>query len=299
MRSRRVFRVAGKAALACGIFLVLVEVILRLGTLFVYDPSAKGWRPNASIRLLAVGDSHTYGGSVPKGQEYPAQLERFLDEAAPGVYSVLNLGIPGTNTSQVRHRLSLQLTRWEPDLVLLWCGVNNTWNRAERTRKPSPLQRLDGLAVRSRVYRLARVWIHDWSMVRAFELSGGRHVVPAAQLRELRPVVEIPPGERSIDAETAEWATADYEAIVQLARGRGIRIVFLTYPLDSHSFAVPNWAMRRAADWLDVPIVNTTPALERVPPSPEERFSWALHPSGRVYGEIARDVAQLVLSLRP
>ncbi len=148
MSSRRVFRLAGKAALACALFLVLIEVLLRLGTFFVYDPSAKGWRPDASIRILAVGDSHTYGGTVPKGQEYPAQLQRFLDEAAPGVYSVLNVGIPGMNTSQVRNRLPLHLARWNPDLVLLWCGVNNTFNQTERAN-PSPLQRLDAFASRA------------------------------------------------------------------------------------------------------------------------------------------------------
>ncbi len=295
---RGALRLLGKAALALGVFIVLIEALLRLASFFVDDPSAKGWRPNSSIRILAVGDSHTYGGSVPKGQEYPAQLQRFLDEAAPGRYSVLNVGIPGTNTSQVRHRLSLHLARWEPDLVLLWCGVNNTWNRAEKTKRPSPVERLDGLAVRSRLYRLARVWINDWRMMREVEVSGGRHVVSAAKVRELRPVLELPPGERSIDFETTEWTSADYEAMVQIVRGRGIPIVFITYPLDYHSFfLVPNRAMRLVADRLDVPIVNTTPALERVPPSDEERFSWALHPSGRLYGEIAQDVAALVLSL--
>ncbi len=293
MSSRRVFRLAGKAALACGLFLVLVEVLLRLGTFFVYDPSAKGWRPDASIRILAVGDSHTYGGTVPKGQEYPAQLQRFLDEAAPGVYSVLNVGIPGMNTSQVRNRLPLHLARWNPDLVLLWCGVNNTYNQLERAN-PSPLQRLDAFAWRARVYRLARVWVHDWTLVGEVEreISGGRMALPAS-IRDARPERNA---EFLIDPEIVAWAEADYTAIVQLVRARGLPIVLITYPLNTGIFEVPNYAMWRASRSLDVPRVDTTAALERVQPA-EERLSWAAHPSGRGYGEIARDVAALVLSL--
>ncbi len=293
MSSRRVFRLAGKAALACALFLVLIEVLLRLGTFFVYDPSAKGWRPDASIRILAVGDSHTYGGTVPKGQEYPAQLQRFLDEAAPGVYSVLNVGIPGMNTSQVRNRLPLHLARWNPDLVLLWCGVNNTYNQLERAN-PSPLQRLDAFAWRARVYRLARVWVHDWTLVGEVEreISGGRMALPPS----IRDAPLGPSAEQHVDLETVAWAEADYTAMVQMVRGSGIPIVFLTYPLTYSRFRVPNVAMRRASRSLAVPRVVTTPALERIPPA-EGRFSWALHPSGRVYGEIARDVAALVLSL--
>ena len=189
--------------------------------------------------------------------------------------------------------MPLHLARWNPDLVLLWCGVNNTYNQLERAN-PSPLQRLDALASRARVYRLARVWVHDWTLVGEVEreISGGRMALPQS-IRDAR--VERNP-ERRTDDEIVAWAEADYKAMVQMVRARGIPIVLITYPLTTGIFEVPNHAMWLAARSLDVPRVDTTAALERVRPA-EERLSWAAHPSGRGYREIARDVAALVLSL--
>jgi hypothetical protein len=107
----RLPRLVAQGAGIAFLSLVLIEVALNLGAALVTDRSGGGWRPGAEIRVLAVGDSHTYGGSVPRGQDYPHQLQRFLDAADPGVYSVVNVGVPGFNTSQVRNRLALNLAR--------------------------------------------------------------------------------------------------------------------------------------------------------------------------------------------
>jgi hypothetical protein len=75
----RLPRLAAQGAGIAFLSLVLIEVALNLGAALVTDRSGSGWRPGAVTRVLAVGDSHTYGGSVPRGQDYPHQLQRFLD----------------------------------------------------------------------------------------------------------------------------------------------------------------------------------------------------------------------------
>ena len=127
----------------CVTTVLCVELLFWGAVFFARGSVEEGWLPGTRIRILAVGDSHTYGGSVDPSDTYPAQLQKFLNQEAPGVYSVLNVGIPGMNTAQVLNRLPVNLARWQPDILILWCGVNNTWNNTERYTE-SWLKWLDG-----------------------------------------------------------------------------------------------------------------------------------------------------------
>jgi hypothetical protein len=143
------------------------EGLLWFGSLFVGERPATS-RPDASYQILSVGDSHTFGAGLPPEGSYPAQLQVRLDAIAPGEYAVINLGIPGMSTTQVRERLAVNVARYRPDLVIFWCGVNNVWNR--RIRSPSLVgwgAWLDSLGIHSRLYRLGRVMLHDRELDRA------------------------------------------------------------------------------------------------------------------------------------
>jgi len=300
----RLPRLVAQGAGIAFLSLALIEVALQVSAALVTDRAGSGWRPGSEIRVLAVGDSHTYGGSVPRGQDYPHQLQRFLDATEPGLYSVVNVGVPGFNTSQVRNRLGVNLARWRPDIVVLWCGVNNLWNNAERA-STDPTTALDTWALRLRTYKLVRVWLHDRQLAAGVrrDVEGGRHrLVPLGADGHEIPFFGEVFAERlpdlQLDQATEDWVTADLEAIVQLVRNAGVDVVLITYPLETHfRYVVPNRAIQRAAEDLEVPVVRGLEGYERVPES-VGRLSWALHPSGPVYGEIARDVARQITSLR-
>ena len=83
------------------------------------------------VEILCVGDSHTYGLGVKAWESYPGQL------ASAGV--VVNAGIPGTNSAQLRARLGDWLLEHEPFYVVILVGVNNLWNRASPEFEPNPL----------------------------------------------------------------------------------------------------------------------------------------------------------------
>jgi hypothetical protein len=297
----RILRVGIVGVLAT---LVIGEIALRIGSTFVHDKSGPGWRPGSRLHVLAVGDSHTYGGTVAATETYPAQLSAFLDEAQPGEYSVLNLGVPGMNTAQLRNRLAVNLSRWSPDVVIVWCGTNNAWNAAEE-ESGGLLRRLDALALRLKVYKLIRVLLNDRTLnleaeqriadqrVKLVTVNMGTHRDPFdGEIRNEKR------GADKVDDEALRATVDDYDAMVTMAQAAGAKILFITYPLEVRGSAIANRAAREVGARRGVPVVEGLPGHLRVP-GEENRYTWALHPSAPVYREIARDVAAAVLAAAP
>ena len=145
----------------------VTELLLQGAALFVPDRSG-AWRADARVKVLCIGDSHTFGAMVPLDESYPAHLQKVLDRLSPGEFSVLNLGIPGMSSTQTLHRLPRYALKYEPDIVMVWVGVNNMWNQAEMDQPNSSLSvKLDAWLYNLRVYRLVRVWNHDRSLIEA------------------------------------------------------------------------------------------------------------------------------------
>ena len=269
------------------------------------------------MRILAVGDSHTYGAAIAAEQSYPAQLQRFLDERAPARFSVINLGIPGMSTTQVRRRLPANVARYAPDIVLVWCGANDFWNTSE-LEGPGvrAATRLDALALRSRLYRLLRVWQHDRAIEASVDASVRSNGMPQeAELRHWQPegerrgatwkvrhagVVEtirayhdpVKAGE-DLGSRTYE----DLEAMSRWLRAAGVQLVLIRYPIaHAWPFEAPNEAMERVAREDGVPIIDTQASIARVPREEREWVSGS-HPGPNLYREIARDLVPVVLEL--
>jgi len=70
--------------------------------------------PGAGLRIVALGDSFTFGECVEDGESFPAQLEAAI---APG--EVLNLAVHGHGHDQQLLRLRQQGLAQRPDVVLL------------------------------------------------------------------------------------------------------------------------------------------------------------------------------------
>lgn len=301
-------RVLGWTGTALGILLLsalLVEIALQVASRFTdEDPGA--WRPGSRVRILAVGDSHTYGAFVEPDAAYPAQLEAQLEARTPGAYSVINRGVPGMNTSQVRNRLPVWLSRYGADVVVVWAGINNSWNTAETGgAATSWLGWLEAQATRSRLYRAVRVWIHD----RALERVVASGADPAWQVVEVEGALgakerwsvrtdgrqeeilhERRPEESADAAEVSRELERDYAAMVAQVRAAGAELIFITYPYDADWFAVANRALRSVAERTGVAVVDSSESVRRLPRE-QQQLTWAAHPTAPMYREIARDVA--------
>jgi lysophospholipase L1-like esterase len=82
-------------------------------------------KPDGVFRILALGDSMTFGPGVDVEQTYPKVLERLLNEGQEGRYQVINAGASGYSAYE-------ELVTWrnrgealDPDLVIVGFCVND------------------------------------------------------------------------------------------------------------------------------------------------------------------------------
>lgn len=310
-------RILGVAAGMLLVALGLGEGALRVAALFARD-RATAWQPQARYRVLCVGDSHTFGFMVPSNETYPAYLQEFLDARAPGLYSVINLGIPGLNTAQLRHRLPDEIATYQPDVVVVWCGTNNAWNQAEVADEPGLSSWFTRALNASRLYRFVRVGLHDVRLERDFQTLGRdlRSTVSGRLTSAPEHTVDDPwnlnathtirhwdgstdrvSHKQGADLDTPraeERAAGDLAAMAEQAHAAGVKLVFVTYPTELPAFAFANRATSRAGAQYGVPVVDAAVSLQRVPPE-DRHWLPAVHPNGPIYREIARDIAEIIL----
>ena len=86
--------------------------------------------PNV-LRLLALGDSQTFGVGIRLEDTWPKQLERALDEAQPARhFEVLNAGLPASATWNHARRLPGLLDTYHPTCVVVGIYPNDVvWVR--------------------------------------------------------------------------------------------------------------------------------------------------------------------------
>ena len=80
------------------------------------------------FRIVAVGDSITFGLFCQQDKTYAKILEQQLNERATDgstVFEVINMGVTGYNTTQVVEMLQDRGMRYEPDLVLYGYCLND------------------------------------------------------------------------------------------------------------------------------------------------------------------------------
>jgi len=149
---------AGRAvAVAFGLLLAIatLEVGLRVAALVVREPRPTANMREGTVSILTLGDSHTYGVFYSAEESYPGQLQALLDEHAPGRFQVINLGIPGMNSSEIVRSLPGWLARYEPAATVICVGVNNLWNDTAAAEPSGPV------GFRSlRSWRLLRILDH-------------------------------------------------------------------------------------------------------------------------------------------
>ncbi|MFN8644965.1 MAG: SGNH/GDSL hydrolase family protein [Candidatus Binatia bacterium] len=90
-------------------------------------------------RVLALGDSFTWGWGVPQGAVYTDRLQRALADVA-----VDNRGVNGFGTGQEYLLLQQELTGHRYDVVLVQFFFNDVAENLDRKSGRRPLFRLDG-----------------------------------------------------------------------------------------------------------------------------------------------------------
>ena len=163
-------------------------------------------KPAGTLRIVAVGDSNTFGWDVDEGVNWPAQLQAMFAASRPT--EVINAGVWGYSSFQGERRF-MELTALHPDIALISFGGNDahqvTVPDAEYVRRHD---RIDRLSRATRRWRLAQLIVAAWDRVQATTSASGARVARV-----------------SLDDYKQHLRT-----IVREGRARGIRVVLLTRP---------------------------------------------------------------------
>ncbi len=154
-------------ALLLGLALCLLafELGLRaLGAGFLWVQARQNQAAMASgeaLRVICLGESTTAMGGA---SSFPSQLELALNQRDEGRFEVLNLGIPGADTSVILQRLERDLELYEPHVVVAMMGANDVLAPAHdplASRRAVP-----DLGVPLAERRGPATWFKTWQLAR-------------------------------------------------------------------------------------------------------------------------------------
>lgn len=144
---------------------------IRPRTQWTFHTSARGFntddvpfeKPPATFRIVAMGDSSTFGWGVDPGRTYARRLQDALRGEYPGAaIEVINLGVCGYSSLQGLVLLARAAAQYQPDVVTLSYGSNDF------SPVPEPF---DVALARNRGWSGAlREWLH---MSRAYQVLSG------------------------------------------------------------------------------------------------------------------------------
>jgi hypothetical protein len=295
------------AAIACVSLVGTAEIVFRIAGAFV-SGRAQPSGDDGRYRIAVLGDSHAYGSMVEEGEAFPAHLQAALEQARPGVFSVFNLGVPGTNTAQTLTRLPTLVETYGPDMVVLWCGVNNAWNRSGALTATDGVRNFADRALsRSKLYRFVRVYLHHRHLdsTVSVEAKGlGRRQPQVFDFNEKVWTINHPTFREEVRGtgrnlrtieEMEEQTYRDIVAMHEWLAALGIDLTLITYYSPESAFGAANEGMRRASEKTLSPIVwwPDLPAFDE-----KNRFEWlsGAHPNGPLYEVIAARAANTILA---
>jgi len=109
---------------------LLLELLLQIAS-FVMREEPR-WKSEAlagaAVRIVAIGDSNTFGLYYERELAYPHVLQEAWNAggSSPKI-EVINFGFPGANSARVLSNLERIFDTFEPHLLLVQLGANDYW----------------------------------------------------------------------------------------------------------------------------------------------------------------------------
>lgn len=134
-------------------FLIIVTSILLF---FIISTDKKTNQLPQNTKILAFGDSLTYGIGAKKGFGYPEQLSRLLH------VEVLNSGIAGEVSIDGLKRLKRLLTTANPDILILCHGGNDILRKHDLKITKNNIKSMINIA-RDKGIRVVLIGVPKWN----------------------------------------------------------------------------------------------------------------------------------------
>ena len=111
------------------------SVISHINRYGLRGPNIEPKKPEGVFRILALGDSFTFGEGVADNETFVMQLEKILNaekNTTDGYrYQTINAGVSGYNTSDEVTYLKNRWLMFEPDIVLLNFYLNDAYDESQ------------------------------------------------------------------------------------------------------------------------------------------------------------------------
>ncbi len=190
-------------------------------------------------RVLCIGDSTTFGFGVDFADAWPNQLQKLVDDEAPGEMEVLNAGVPGHTTYQGRQRLEAELAKWRPQLAIITFGNNDGW-------------RWDGLADKDHALSAAGSgvpqWLNHsraWSALLAWrkEAAGRRAVRDEARWAEEATMNFLTPNANWTPRVSVPDFADNLRVMIAVCREYQCAVVLVVWPDKRQLLDQPTWRL--------------------------------------------------------
>ncbi|MCA8920684.1 MAG: SGNH/GDSL hydrolase family protein [Planctomycetes bacterium] len=235
--------------------------------------------PKPRVRILALGDSVTFGYHVQDAETYPAQLRKLV----PDDVEVINGGCGSFTITDERRYLEQRLLALEPDVVVLQFCANDVVS-AELDRDPL---RYDEILMDPG----GSSWFRETAL-------GEVQLRLAISLKSWRRGPPQNLGDPAQPIEPRHWAryAEELAALKQLLDARQVPLLLVAFTdLDVTRNGAPSpydVELQRIADELGIPFASTLPAY-RAQPEATALYLYPLdgHPSAlgnRVLAEVVR-----------
>lgn len=285
------------------VYVLVAEAGLQIAAFFVRR-TTRAEMPVAwvtgNVRVLCLGDSHTYGLWVDRSEAYPQQLESLWNQRTDSPkLEVLNVGVPGTNSSRLVRELPQMLEALDPDTLIIMVGGNDFWTlpvplddtveaqpRESFLKRHSLLYRLYYLFQRGRQVSAPEIMLDPDAT-----LTGtGRYQVRVGDQ-------EIEMG-YTAGASDLRKSLADLKRnlrrLVELARDGGRPLYLMTYPTKQNPFLTASMVIKAVAEETGTPLIDLTAVFARICPKrdcPETVFEDG-HPKAPGYRIVAETIVE-------
>jgi len=89
------------------------------------------FKKNGMRRILCLGASETFGLYESPGKEWPAQLQKLLNQLRPGEFEVINAALPGFSLPLMIKDFEFRFLPYRPDIILLYQSNRHYFYRAK------------------------------------------------------------------------------------------------------------------------------------------------------------------------
>ena len=214
---------------------------------------------DGELRVIALGDSCTFGDGVADWATYSNVLERNLKHDMDRKVTVINAGVPGYTSYQCLSYLQYDLLAYKPDLVTIYVGLNDNIpadnSVPDSARKPN----------------LPEVYAHYQSLRKLRFVQGIEYLIG----KYLRPVgtqkISTKEGHNTYRVPMDEYVQ-NLCAIKKLGDEKGFKVIVMTIPHVFEQESERNKMVRQAAADCGIPMIDLFAELKKLQAQGENHY---------------------------